>query len=92
MKKIIIQSLLISLPYSFLVGVIFYTLSIQFYVVSPGEELEIVYYGFDAVKFVIGEKGIVEYLTGALPHYLFFGFSIFIALIIQGAINARKNV
>ena len=90
MRKIIKQSLIISVPYSFLVSVLFYTFSIQFYAVSPGEDSEVVYRGFDAVRFMIKELGIFHYLANALPHYLLFGLSIFIALLIQGYINERK--
>ncbi len=90
MKKIIKQSLLISMPYSFLISILFYTFSIQFYAVSPGEDSEVMYRGFDAVKFMIEDLGVVHYLANALPHYLFFGLSIFIALLIQGYINERK--
>ncbi len=50
MKKIITQALLIALPYTFLVSVLFYTLTVNFFAVSPGEPSEIVYYGFDAVS------------------------------------------
>lgn len=90
MRKIIRQSLLISVPYSFLVSVLLYTFSIQFYAISPGEDSEVVYRGFDAVRFMVKELGIIHYLTKALPHYLFFGLSIFIALLIQGYINEKK--
>jgi uncharacterized membrane protein SpoIIM required for sporulation len=92
MRKIIKQSLLISVLYSFLVSILFYTFSIQFYAVNPGEDTELVYRGLDAVRFMIKEFGIIHYLTNALPHYLFFGLSIFITLFIQGSINAKKRV
>lgn len=91
MKKIITQALLIALPYSFLVSVLFYTLTINFFAVSPGEPSEIVYYGFDAVRHMIREYGLVNYLAGILPHYIFFGCSILIALIIQGIINGKPK-
>src|SRR5690606_6751249 len=91
MKKIITQALLIALPYSFLVSVLFYTLTVNFFAVSPGEPSEIVYYGFDAVRHMIREYGLVNYLAGILPHYIFFGCSILIALIIQGVINGKPK-
>lgn len=91
MKKIITQALLIALPYSFLVSVLFYTLTVNFFAVSPGEPSEIVYYGFDTVRHMIREYGLVNYLAGILPHYIFFGCSILIALIIQGIINGKPK-
>lgn len=91
MKRVLAQAFIIALPYSVFVSIVFYTFSIDFYAVMPVDEPEKVYLGFEAVQYMIKENGIFEYLRNAVPHYIFFGVTVFLALVIQGAINAKQQ-
>lgn len=91
MKIAFKQALAITIPYSFLVSIIFYSSTIEFFALADEGSPEVVYRGFEAVKHIIREDGIFEYILFAAPHYVFFSVTIFFALMIQGVINAKIN-
>ena len=78
-KKVIKQALLISIPYSFLVSLILYTVRIESVEVFDATTKQTqAYYGFDAVKYLIETKGPLGYLSGMWPVYVFFGRGFFL--------------
>ncbi|MBK6510721.1 MAG: hypothetical protein IPG64_25460 [Haliea sp.] len=91
MRDIVKTALFISLPYSFVVGLLWYFVTLELIGVRPGVPQSL-YAGLDAVRFLIEANGLVTYLYELLSKYVLFAAPIFIALVLQGYIyNGRKN-
>jgi hypothetical protein len=90
MKDVVKKALIISLPYSFVVGLISYFATLEFFGARPGVPQKI-YAGLDAVRFLIEAHGLVPYLFELLGKFALFVTPIFLALVIQGYIYERRK-
>lgn len=91
MTSIIKQALTISISYAFLVAALSYIATLQWVAIMVDGVQTQTLTGWEAVSYLVSEGGFLSYLSDLLPHYLFFVLVIFIALVIQGLIHARKT-
>ena len=91
MNKILATAAVIAIPYSLVVAFL------SFLVTSPWvrvyeQESQITFHGFDAVLYLIRSEGLIGYLLGLAPQFIFFFSTIFLALLIQGfVLRPREN-
>ena len=91
MVKILKVAMLIAAPYSVVVGMLSFAVSLNFLVIYE-ESTETTYYGIDAVSYLVGQRGVLGYLQDSLAHVVFFFMAILIALVIQGLIYRRQRI
>lgn len=89
-RNIIKTALFVSLPYTLVVGVLSYIVTIDILVGTRDGEPAPHYVGLDAVRWEIEATGLVPFLASLIPQFSFFIGTIFLALVIQGYIYLRR--
>lgn len=89
MLRIFKNALLIAAPYSIISALLVFTVTLNWAAVNDGDT-QTTYYGLEAVQFLIKSYGVINYLLGLAPQFLFFFITIFLALLTQSYIFYRK--
>lgn len=89
MLRVFRNALFIAVPCSIISTLLAFLVTLNWGAVSDGAT-QTTYYGLDAVRFLIGSYGVVNYLLDLAPQFLFMFTVILFALITQGYIFYRK--